>query len=194
MQRRENNHFCTALCRASLFSGLDACSSDASRLARTSRKCDESARGRRCSLSWQCCARGDPVPTRRVARAVHEPQIVHSPVGQNSQGVEHGAVSEAISWSRGATDRIPQSGGARGARVRDTISARGSKSANREKIERLKVYTHKKLQPATDPPAPSKPYHLLARPRTGASKRSCDRRHAVQPLVPALARAHSLQL
>ena len=39
----------------------------------------------------QCCARGDPVPTRRVARAVHEPQIVHSPVGQNSLGVEHGA-------------------------------------------------------------------------------------------------------
>ena len=26
-----------------------------------------------------------------MARAVHEPQIVHSPVGQNSLGVEHGA-------------------------------------------------------------------------------------------------------
>jgi len=42
------------------------------------------------------CARGDPVATRRVARAVHEPQIPHSPVGQNRRGVEHGAYSPSV--------------------------------------------------------------------------------------------------
>jgi len=39
------------------------------------------SRDRRYSHSWQCFARGEPVPTRQVASAVHGQQIGHTPVG-----------------------------------------------------------------------------------------------------------------